>query len=466
MTTAFPDMQTFVRDVLGLDVRTRQPALAFLAAVEGEALTPAQVALLRQFTARTDVPRPGGFRTAVLQSGRQSGKSEAVAAWLTYQAVRLHLQGRVSGWLVGVAQDHRAGMRALFGHVRRFAQRPMLAPLVTRMTADTIELGGVSLVVCPCRPAAWRGLSIDGFALDELAHFRTGEGLPQDREVWRSALPALAMTGGRLIALSSPYVADGLLYDLHQAHYGTPGEDVLYWQSDGPSMNAALDRTYLAQLQRMDPDAYAAEVGGEFLRDRTALVDEPVITAAIDAGVTVRPPVPGVHYTGFLDLASGTAVHGDAAAVAVAHQHRDGTTVLDAVRVWPPPFRPQDVATEAAALLRPYRVSTVAADRWALGLSAELLRGAGLTYRAADHDKSGLYLRLAGLLNGGQVRLLDVPLLARQLRSLERRRGPAKDRVDHRRNAHDDAINAVAGAIAAAAEAPRGGIAEGFVNWL
>ena len=464
--TAFPDVGTFVRDVLGLDVHTRQAALAFLAAVEGDALTPAQCALVQHFTGRTDVPRRGGFRTAVMQSGRQSGKSECVAGWLLYHAVRLHLQGRTGGWLVGVAQDHRAGMRALFGHVRRFAHSHMILPLVTRQTADTIELGGVSLVVCPCRPAAWRGLSIDGFALDELAHFRTGEGLPQDREVWRSALPALSMTGGRLIALSSPYVADGLLFELHQAHYGNAGDAVLFWQSDGPSMNPALDRGYLAQLEKLDPAAYAAEVRGEFLKDTAALVDEHAIAAAIDEGVSVRPPSPGVRYVAFLDLASGTAAHGDAAAVAVAHQERDGTTLLDAVRVWPPPFRPQDIATEAAALLRPYRVATVAADRWALGLSAELLRGAGLTYRPADHDKSGLYLRLAGLMNAGTVRLLDVPLLARQLRSLERRRGPVKDRVDHRRNAHDDAINAVAGAVAAAAEAPRGGCAEGFVNWL
>jgi hypothetical protein len=274
------------------------------------------------------------------------------------------------------------------------------------------------------------------------------------------------MTGGRLVALSSPYAASGLLFDLHEAHYGKPGDDVLYWVSDGPSMNPALDRAFLAQLQTLDPDAYRAEIGGEFLRDTAALLDEPAITAAIDAGVTVRPPSPGVRYAAFLDLASGTAAHGDAAAVAVAHQERDGTTLLDAVRVWPPPFRPQDIATETAALLRPYRVGTVAADRWALGLSAELLRGAGLTYRPADHDKSQLYLTLAGLMNAGTVRLLDVPLLARQLRSLERRRGPVKDRVDHRRNAHDDAINAAAGAIAAAAQVPRGGIAEGFVNWF
>jgi hypothetical protein len=459
---ALPAFGVFARDVLGLDTSTREPALAFLAAVEGEPLTPEGVALVRRFTGRDDAVRPEGFRTAVLQSGRQSGKSEIVAAWLVYNAVRAHLAGRRSAWFVGVAQDHRAGMRALFAHGRRFTDAPLVRPLVTRTTADTIELGGVSIVICPCRPAAWRGLSIDGFACDELAHFRTGEGLPQDREVWRSALPALGMTGGRLIALSSPYLAAGLLYELHAAHYGKAGEDVLYWQSDGPSMNPKLDRGFLAQLQRLDPEAYEAEIRGEFLRDTSALLDEAVIAAAIDEGVTVRTPEHGVEYRGFLDLASGTSAGGDAAALGIAHATRSGTAVLDVAHVWHPPFSPASVAAEAAALLAPFRVRTVFADRWALGLSGELLRGAGLTYREAEHDRSGLYLQLAAGLNSGTVRLLDSPVLLRQLRGLERRRGPVKDRVDHRRNAHDDAANAAAGALSLAMRRPRSQF--GFVN--
>ena len=466
---ALPAFGVFARDVLGLDTTTREPALAFLAAVEGEALTPEGVALVRRFTGRDDAVRPGGFRTAVLQSGRQSGKSEIVAAWLVYNAVRAHLAGRRSAWFVGVAQDHRAGIRALFGHVRRFTDAPLVRPLVTRTTADTIELGGVSIVICPCRPAAWRGLSIDGFACDELAHFRTGEGLPQDREVWRSALPALGMTGGRLIALSSPYLAAGLLYELHEAHYGKAG-DVLYWQSDGPSMNPRLDRAFLAQLQRLDPEAYEAEIAGEFLRDTSALLDEAVIAAAIDVGVTVRGPEHGVEYRGFLDLASGTSAGGDSAALGIAHATGSGATVLDVVHVWHPPFSPASVAAEAAAMLAPFRVRTVYADRWALGLSGELLRGAGLTYREAEHDRSGLYLQLAAGLNSGTVRLLDVPLLLRQLRGLERRRGPVKDRVDHRRNAHDDASNAAAGALSLAMRRERitGGFADSnqLCPWL
>jgi hypothetical protein len=58
------------------------------------------------------------------------------------------------------------------------------------------------------------------------------------------------------------------------------------------------------------------------------------------------------------------------------------------------------------------------------------------------------------LLNSGRVELLDHKRLVAQLCGLERRtaRG-GRDSIDHPPGAHDDIANAVAGAIAVAAEA-------------
>jgi hypothetical protein len=48
--------------------------------------------------------------------------------------------------------------------------------------------------------------------------------------------------------------------------------------------------------------------------------------------------------------------------------------------------------------------------------------------------------------NGARVEIPDDPALLRELRGLERRRGPSgKDRVDHVPGAHDDRANALAG---------------------
>ncbi len=67
-------------------------------------------------------------------------------------------------------------------------------------------------------------------------------------------------------------------------------------------------------------------------------------------------------------------------------------------------------------------------------------------YRIAAKDRSALYLTLLATLNSGRLELPDDKVLLRELRGLERRRGPSgRDRVDHPPGAHDDVANAVAG---------------------
>src|SRR5262249_32943467 len=67
--------------------------------------------------------------------------------------------------------------------------------------------------------------------------------------------------------------------------------------------------------------------------------------------------------------------------------------------------------------------------------------------------KSELYRELLPLVNSRRVELLDHPRLISQLLGLERRtaRG-GKDSIDHAPNAHDDLVNAVAGALVAVAD--------------
>jgi hypothetical protein len=67
----------------------------------------------------------------------------------------------------------------------------------------------------------------------------------------------------------------------------------------------------------------------------------------------------------------------------------------------------------------------------------------------------------------GGVELLDDPKLPKELRSLERRRGPSgRDRVDHRRGEHDDRANSVAGVVSllATGRRPRAGFGRSSRN--
>jgi hypothetical protein len=149
-----------------------------------------------------------------------------------------------------------------------------------------------------------------------------------------------------------------------------------------------------------------------------------------------------VSYHAFVDPSGGRA---DAFTLAIAH--RDGERcVVDVCRGWAAPFNPSGVVDEIADLLRHYRVSSVVGDRYGGEFSRELFRARGVRYEVAAKAKSDYYLDLVAAVNAQRVELPDDAALLRELRGLERRRGPSgRDRVDHRPGAHDDLANAVAG---------------------
>jgi hypothetical protein len=62
-----------------------------------------------------------------------------------------------------------------------------------------------------------------------------------------------------------------------------------------------------------------------------------LIEAAVDVGVLVRPPKPGVAYWGFVDAASG--VGQDSFALGIAHQDKN-EVILDLAYEIQPPFSP------------------------------------------------------------------------------------------------------------------------------
>ena len=138
--------------------------------------------------------------------------------------------------------------------------------------------------------------------------------------------------------------------------------------------------------------------------------------------------------------------------LAIAHKEGD-TVILDALREVKPPFSPEAVVDEFAALLKKYRLTRVEGDRYAGEWVREPFRRHGINYDLAEKPKSDLYRDLLPLVNSGGVDLLDNSRLVNQLVGLERRaaRG-CRDLIDHAPGAHDDLANAAAGAIVRAAK--------------
>ena len=161
------------------------------------------------------------------------------------------------------------------------------------------------------------------------------------------------------------------------------------------------------------------------------------------------PPVSDRAYVAFVDPASGSGA--DAMTLAVAHyEAREGQTVavLDALREARPPFSPEAIVAEFAALAQTYGVDRVTGDRYAGEWPREQFRKHGVAYQLSEPARSDLYRETLPLLNSGAVELLDHRRLRAQLAGLERRAGRGgRDSIDHAPGAHDDLANAAAGAL-------------------
>jgi len=99
-----------------------------------------------------------------------------------------------------------------------------------------------------------------------------------------------------------------------------------------------------------------------------------------------------------------------------------------------------------AGVLKAYRVHKVTGDRYGGAWPEQEFSKHGISYQAAEKDKSALYLDFLPMVLSGRVELLDNKHLFNELRALERRtRKGGRDLVDHPPRGHDDLANAVAG---------------------
>ena len=266
--------------------------------------------------------------------------------------------------------------------------------------------------------------------------------------------PSLATTGGPLFVASSPYAKRGILWNAFRRYHDELGP-ILVWKAETRRMNPTVPQSVIDDAYEADTSAAAAEYGAQFRDDLEAYISRELIDSVTLSGVREIPPQPHIRYVGFVDAAGGSG-GGDSMTCAIAHfDHKDGCTVLDCVREVKPPFSPESVTEEFCRLFSTYnKVTQAHADKWGSGFVVEAFQRHGVHLVPAEQTKSTLYVELLPIISSARCRLLDVPRLANQLTSLERRvgRGTGRDSIDHPPAAHDDLSNAAAGAIVLATQ--------------
>lgn len=422
------------------------PWRAMLKVLFGLSLSEAEAAIFRECTGRTMRPTDP-CREGWIICGRRSGKSRIAALVAIFLACfRSYDLARGERGVVLVIAADRKQSRVVFRYIRGFLESPLLAQRIERETADIIELeGGISIEVATASHRTVRGYTVVAAVLDEIAYWRSDDCASPDTEIVNALRPAMAnVPGSILLALSSPYARKGVLWKQHQRHYGKDGDPVLCWQAATPVMNPSLDRDIIANAYQEDESAARAEWGAEFRSDLEDLFDFDAISRCVARGRQELPPATQTQYHGFVDPSGGRR---DSFTLGIAHKD-DERCVVDLIRGWRSPFNPSGVVAEISELLKAYRVTKVCGDRYAGEFPRELFRQRGIHYELSAKTKSELYLALVSSVHGERIEIPDNEIMLRELRSLERRRGPSgKDRVDHPAGGFDDLANSLAGVV-------------------
>lgn len=428
--------------------------LAFIAALFGLQMTEEQQGLYRKCTGRQALPTKAG-REAWLVVGRRGGKSIVSALVALYLAtVRDYLKflapGEVATVMVIAAdrKQSRSVMRYISGFVRSI---PRLSVMVQSETNEAILLSNrVVIEVHTCSFRAVRGYTIAAVICDEIAFWHSEDSANPDTEVIAALKPAMAsIPDSILLGISSPYARRGVMWEAYKKHFGKDGDPVLVWQAETLIMHPGIDPSIIDRAYEEDPSSAAAEYGAQFRSDLEAFVPIEVVEENTVWDRKELPPIKGKSYKAFIDPSGGSS---DSFTMAIAHSE-NGKSILDLMREKKPPFSPEAVCKEFAEEMKRYWIADAKSDYYAGEWPREQFSKHGIAITTSENNKSEIYLELLPMLNSRKMELLDDARLRAQLCGLERKTARSgKDSVDHAPGAHDDLINAAAGAMVRCAE--------------
>jgi hypothetical protein len=444
--------ENLFRNFFGQTLDTWKPWLCALRVIYGLPIkTSYSRKLIRECTGRDPDKLPkDGFKTALLLTGRRSGKSRIAATIGAYASILEGLEKRLAAGeygVVPVVSPSKRQSHVVKDYLRAiFAASPMLtAEIATDRKWEGFTLkNGTKIEMLAGDYRHVRGLSLLCCVVEEICFFGLDEDsrVRSDTELIRALTPSLATTNGRLIAISSPYARKGWVWKQYQKHFGNDQSDVLIWNAPSRTMNPTLSERIVKKALAEDYQAAKSEYLGEFRDDVGIFINAELIENLVVHGRQENLPRSGTRYVAFADLSGG---RNDASALAIAH--RDGRKViLDALDWHPSPHNPHVVIARMIERLREWRVSRVMADAYSAEFAVEAFRGGGITCEKSKKNKSQLYSEILPVLCAGEIELLDHPRLITQLVSLERRtRSGGKDVIDHPPGSHDDLANSVAG---------------------
>src|SRR5262245_36195160 len=191
------------------------PWRTLLIATMGEPLKPDELEVFTRFTGRTTPPdrRVDELWCCV---GRRGGKSKAMATLAVYLAGLVdHSDTLVRGergLVLMIAPDIRQAKVLLDYAQGTLESAPLLKQLIAdRKREELLLTTGITLEVRSASFRGIRGATCVAVLADECAFWKSEDSANPDIEILNAARPALATTGGPLVAISSPHARRGAL---------------------------------------------------------------------------------------------------------------------------------------------------------------------------------------------------------------------------------------------------------------
>jgi hypothetical protein len=319
----------------------------------GEALTDEERTIFTKLTGREFEPLQCVEELCAVV-GRRGGKSRGMATLTAYIAglCKHKLSRGETGIALCIAPDQRQAKITLDYCEAAFNESLILRQLVVNRTADAIELkNGITIEVRSASFRRLRGPTYIAVIADEAAFWYSDEfSANTDTEILNAVRPGLATTSGPLIIASSPYAKRGVLWETHRRHYGRNGDPrILVAQGTSRDFNPLLPQSVIDRAMERDRAAASAEYLAQFRSDIESFVSYEIVRSCVGDFVEAGP-ISKYRYFAFTDPSGGSS---DAFTLAISH--KDGErVVIDATREIQPPFSPEAVIDEFAALLKSY----------------------------------------------------------------------------------------------------------------
>jgi hypothetical protein len=430
---------------------------AVLKGAYGLPMTKAEVKFFRSVAER-DPPKKR-VRELWIIAGRRAGKDSVASMIAAHSAALFDGQDRLRpgerALVACVAFDKDQAKIVLDYTKAYFGEVPLLASMVQNdaRAADFQLNNGVDVSVLSNNFRSVRGRPILCAILDEISIWRDETSAAPDVETYNAIKPGLVTLApaSMIVGISSSYRKSGLLYAKFKKHFGRDDDHTLVVKAPTRLLNPTVPQEEIDRDLEEDRAKAMAEWMAEFRDDIGGWLDVATIEAAVDRGVTVRPPRGGINFVGACDPAGGSGK--DSFTAACAHAEPDGSIILDAMLEIRPLYNPTSAVEQVAQLLKSYGLSRVVGDRYSAGWVVEAFAKHGIRYVHSDLDRSAVYSDCLPLFTSGRAHILDNKRLVSQFTSLERRTAPGgRDKIDAPRGSHEDCANAAAMAMTLAAK--------------